>query len=235
LSLAEIASKLRKVKYGDFVLADDHNNLVDAVKLIFDCKYDIPSSDIASKLRKVKQGDNILDTDHNDLVDSVTLISKWIDFDYTYSDEKYSLTNKGTPQYYALFKSIYSKKMQINITKNPYIISGLWSEGYITNTNQWGAIEFCIHKSDHPAGELTVRSPSEFDDCIYSGYTYFPENTPTMHKDRRDNYFNPITEPLPNTVYLVVWLANQAYQESPPFTVYVNNFKIFLLFFYLGE
>jgi hypothetical protein len=231
LSLADIASILRKVKYGDFVLADDHNNLVDAVKLIFDCKYDIPSSDIASKLRKVKQGDNILDTDHNDLVDSVTLISKWIDFDYTCSDEKYSLTNKGTPRWNAIYKSIYSKKILTNVTEDVHILSGLWSEGYITDTNQWGAIEFTIHKSYHPLGETINWDPAGYEDCIYHSYTSFPENTPTMHKDRMRKYIDSI----PNTVYLVVWLETWAYQESPPFTVYVNNFKIFLIFYRYGE
>jgi len=34
MSLDEIISKLRKVKYGDYILADDHNDLVDAVKLM---------------------------------------------------------------------------------------------------------------------------------------------------------------------------------------------------------
>jgi hypothetical protein len=34
MGLEEIVKKLRKVKYGDFVLADDHNDLVDAITLI---------------------------------------------------------------------------------------------------------------------------------------------------------------------------------------------------------
>jgi hypothetical protein len=34
MKLEEIVAKLRKVKYGDYVLADDHNDLVDAITLI---------------------------------------------------------------------------------------------------------------------------------------------------------------------------------------------------------
>jgi hypothetical protein len=227
LSLADIASKLRKVKYGDFVLADDHNNLVDAVKLIFDCKYDIPSSDIVSKLRKVKQGDYILHTDHNDLVDSVTLISKWMDFDYTYSDEKYSLTNKGTPRFCWLVKSVYSKKIVTNVTEDFGIYSGLWVEGYTTNVNQINSFWISIHKSNHPPGELTDFPPNGYEDYIFGTNVSLAVDTPTMKKTIEQKYIDSI----PNTVYLVAWLETYTYYESNPFTLYVNNFKTFLIFY----
>jgi hypothetical protein len=46
MTLAEIVNKLRKVKYGDYVLSDDNNNLVDAIT--YTSKYmktDVFSSD----------------------------------------------------------------------------------------------------------------------------------------------------------------------------------------------
>jgi hypothetical protein len=51
MTLAEIVNKLRKVKYGDYVLSDDNNNLVDAIT--YTSKYmktDVFSSDKLYKL-----------------------------------------------------------------------------------------------------------------------------------------------------------------------------------------
>jgi len=76
-------SRLRYVKKGDWVLAEDHNAKVDCLKaakewLLNICKrYNIDPRYVyeldpyLEKLRYVKAGDTILSTDHNDIVDTL--------------------------------------------------------------------------------------------------------------------------------------------------------------------
>ena len=76
-------SRLRYVKKGDWVLAEDHNAKVDCLKaakvwLLNICKrYNIDPRYVyeldpyLEKLRYVKAGDTILSTDHNNIVDTL--------------------------------------------------------------------------------------------------------------------------------------------------------------------
>lgn len=64
-------AKLRYVKYGDYVTPEDHNSLVECIKIIADL-YECPKlNEILPDLREVFKEDIILPDDHNNLVDAI--------------------------------------------------------------------------------------------------------------------------------------------------------------------
>mgnify|MGYP003877918807 CR=1 FL=1 len=66
--------KLRKVIYGDFVLADDHNTIVECLQILsqlFECP---KLNEVLGKIRTVRYGDTIEPDDHNLIVEAIIAI-----------------------------------------------------------------------------------------------------------------------------------------------------------------
>jgi hypothetical protein len=202
MSLDEIVARLRKVKYGDFVLADDHNDLVDAVRTISET---------------LKSG-------------SIQGISRAMKFGFYSSDTQDSLYNEGNPDYRGICRSLYSTKIGTIDCYYPILTYNIYMRGWISGGDNRSAIAIAFHTKDHPVGEvLRGRAwPFEYlDDHLYRADVRVYTTTPEINASGDITWMNWRSLSLPQDIYVVIWFVAYYYETPTAFTAYVDKIRAY--------
>jgi hypothetical protein len=200
MSLDEIVARLRKVKYGDFVLADDHNDLVDAVR-------------------------TISETLKWETFQSISRLIKYIKCFSFFSDETYSVDNDASEEGKSVYKSVYSERIGDFNTVRIFYRVDLYARLWSTVFGQYSIAYLCLHSSDHPPGEVVNTEPYLLPDSI----AYFSVMTDYDTPREKEDWFLSSRRTQPQRVYAVVWVGSYASNANQPFTAYCDRIKTFAI------
>jgi len=194
MSLDQIISRLRKVKYGDYVMAEDHNDLVEAIKLM-------RGGVITGSRECIFRADNV-----------------------------HSSYNKAPEESYAIYESIFSRKIGDCDISHLYWIAMLDTLLRVSVYGQYSETLVVLHTSDHPVGE-TIEGvnvdPTRLDDAIDSLHVATNHVEATWERDYWYGILSLPTSEIPCPIYVVIWHGSYAIYKDSAFTAYLDKIRLY--------